>query len=119
MLWNNLGYSLYLADNLVGAEVNMRKALSLDPDHSAAKRNLSLIFARQGLYAEALKIMLTAESKATAYTDIGVLAFKLGDYDQAELLLTEAVRVSPTYNAVASRNLAAVRERMSTIASNG
>ncbi len=119
MLWNNLGYSLYLAENLVGAEENMRKALSLDPDYRAAKRNLSLIFARQGLYAEALKIMLTAESKATAYTDIGLLAFKLGDYDQAELLLAEAVRMSPTYNAVASRNLAAVREKVRRIASNG
>lgn len=119
LLWNNLGYSLYLTEDLLGAEENMRKALSLDPNYSAAKRNLSLIFAWQGLYAEALKIMLTAESKPTAYTDVGLLALKLGDYDQAELLLSEAVRVSPTYNAVASRNLAAVRELTREIASSG
>lgn len=119
MLWNNLGYSMYLVEDLVGAEENMRKALSLDPDYSAAKRNLALVFAWQGLYAEALKVMLTAEDRPTAYTDIGLLALKMGNYDQAELLLSEAVRLSPTYNPVASRNLAAVREMMSAIASNG
>ena len=119
LLWNNLGYSQYLAEDFLSAEENMRKALTLDPDYNAAKRNLSLIFAWQGLYAEALKIMLTAENKTTAYTDVGLLALKLGDYNQAELLLSEAVRVSPTYNAVASRNLAAVRELAREIASNG
>jgi len=119
MLWNNLGYSMYLSDNMLSAEENIRKALTLDPGYGPAKRNLALIHARQGLYSEALKVMLTAENESTAFTDVGVLAFKLGDYDQAEILLAEAVRRSPTYNPEASRNLAAAREALRKSASKG
>jgi len=97
----------------------MRTALELNADYGAARRNLALIYARQARYSDALKMMLTTENESTAFTDVGVLAFKMGDYDQAETLLAEAVRRSPTYNPEASRNLAAAREALRETASNG
>ena len=110
MLWSNLGYSLYLADDLSTAREKFEKALTLNPAYRPARRNLALLYARQEEYAEALKMMLTAEEEAKAFTDVGLLALKLGHYEQAELLLTEAVDRSPTYNAEASHGLSAVRK---------
>lgn len=110
MLWNNLGYSRYLADDFAEAQENFEKALELNPRYRPARRNLALLYARQEAYADALKMMLSAEDEATAFTDVGLLALKLGHYEQAELLLSEAVSRSPTYNAEASRGLSAVRK---------
>jgi Flp pilus assembly protein TadD len=117
MLWNNLGFSYYLAGDYAGALRTMGKALQLDPGYAAARHNVALVLARQSRYDDALRMMKTAREEAQAYSDVGYLAYKMGDYAQAEELLTQAIQRSGTYNRQAHRNLAAVREARAATAS--
>jgi Flp pilus assembly protein TadD len=110
MLWNNLGYSYYLAGDYPGAIRNMAKALQLNPNYRAARHNVALVFARQSKYDEALDMMMSAGNEVDAYSDVGYLALKMGDYEEAERLLVQAIQRSGTYNRRAHQNLAAVRE---------
>ncbi len=109
-LWNNLGYSHYLAGNDDEALVAMRKALALKGDYPPARNNIALVLARQGRYQDAIGVLSRVGGQSDAHADVGYLAFRMGDYDEAEALLAEAIRLSPTFHQQAHRNLAAVRE---------
>lgn len=110
MLWNNLGFSHYLAGNYGAAVQHIGKALQIDPRYKSARYNIALVLARQSRYDEALQMMMSASEEPQAYCDVGYLAFKMGDLDTAERLLTEAIRRSGTYYRQAHQNLAAVRQ---------
>jgi Flp pilus assembly protein TadD len=109
-LWSNLGYSHYLDGDDQAAQRAIGTALSLEPGHTAARHNLALLMARQRRYDEALRIMQVARGEAQAYSDIGYLAFRMGDLAKAEELLKEAIQRSRTFNREAHQHLAAVRE---------
>jgi Flp pilus assembly protein TadD len=110
MLWNNLGYSYYLAGDDAAAYRAITSALQLQPNHTAARHNMALLLARQKRYDEALAVMKSSRGESQAYSDVGYLAYKMGDYAKAEQLLGEAIRRSSTYNRQAHQSLAAVRE---------
>jgi len=110
ILWNNLGYSIYLLGEFDLAESYLKRALELDPSHEAARQNLALVYVRQEQYETAIATFLETKDIATAYTQVGYLAYKTGDYKTATDLLQEAIRQSPTYNKAAHSYLAAARE---------
>ena len=110
MLWNNLGYSVYLLGDYPRATTYISKALEFDPGHEAARLNLALVYVRQEKYEQALATFFQTEDVATAYTNVGFLAYKVGAYEKAEDLLEEAIRQSPTYNKSAHSLLAATRQ---------
>jgi Flp pilus assembly protein TadD len=110
LLWNNLGYSTYLLGDYSLATTYISRALEFDPDHQAARINLALVYVRENKYEQALETFFQTEDNATAYTNIGYLAYKIGDYEKAEGLLEEAIRQSPTYNKPAHTLLAATRQ---------
>ena len=112
LLWNNLGYSVYLLGELEQAATYMARALELDPTHRAATLNLALVRVRQSQYAEALAVLAKADGLAKAYTDLGYLSYKVGEYEKAEEFLLEAINQSPTFNRPAHSYLAATREAM-------
>jgi Tfp pilus assembly protein PilF len=53
-LYCDMGYSLYLQKRWAEAEMNLRQALALRPDHARARTNLGLLLARAGRADEAL-----------------------------------------------------------------
>jgi Flp pilus assembly protein TadD len=110
LLWNNLGYSIYLLGHLDKAPTYFQRALELDPDDEGARLNLALVHVREERYEEALGLFLEAEDESTAYTQVGYLAYKVGDYEEATGLLQEAIKRSPTFNRQAHSYLAAARE---------
>jgi Flp pilus assembly protein TadD len=110
MLWNNLGYSVYLMGDLERATTYMKRALELDPGYAPARQNLALVFVRKDEYDEALVVLLEKQDVPTAYTNVGYLAYMVGDYDRAEQYLEEAIRQSPTFNKQAHTYLAATRK---------
>lgn len=109
VLLNNLGFSEYLSDDLDDAARDLYSATEADPTYKRAWSNLALVYAHRGWYADAVRTLSKATDEAKAYNDIGYLAYQRGDLDDAEMLLTEAMRKSPVYFETAHRNLEAVQ----------
>ncbi len=110
ILWNNLGYSVYLLGDYPTAKIYMTRALDMDANLESARANLALIFVREGNYDQALAVYSRTDDMAKAYTNVGYLAYQIGEYDKAEELLEQAIRRSPTYNKSAHAYLAATRQ---------
>jgi len=108
-VYNNLGYSRYLAGDLDAATAAFQRATALDPGFERAWRNLALVHAKLGDYDEALRILRSIESEAAALNDVGYLAMLEGFYDLAEQYLVDATEASPTFYRVAYENLDRVR----------
>jgi Flp pilus assembly protein TadD len=109
-LMNNIGYSYYLAGNLQKATNWFDAAIQAQPGFELALRNLGLLYARQGWYAEAVDTFVQVVKRPKALNDVGYIAMRNGDYDDAALLLTEAVHLSPTYYVTAYENLDTLAE---------
>ena len=105
-----LARALASVGRLDAAYEHAAKAMELDPGHQAARLNLALVYVRQEKYEQALATFFQTEDVATAYTNVGFLAYKVGAYEKAEDLLEEAIRQSPTYNKSAHSLLAATRQ---------
>lgn len=114
MLLNNLGYSNYLAGNLDQAAELYTRALALSPDYLPAKANVALLYARRRDYEKALELMLKIAEPPRAHNDVGFVALQNGDLDAAEDLLTEAIRLSPSYYRTAHENLQRVKDARGT-----
>jgi Flp pilus assembly protein TadD len=109
MLLTNLGYSHYLSGDLVRAEQLYRTALGVDPKYKRAVANLGLLHARRGDYEEAVVILRQVTERHQAYNDAGFLAYQNGDLESAAWMLSEAIRISPSYYATAYENLEKVQ----------
>lgn len=109
MLLNNIGYSNYLAGDLDRAEHYYQQALAAEPGYRPARANMGLLFARRRDYKRALEAMTDVMDPARAHNDVGYVAYQNGDLDDAERLLEEAIRLSPSYYEMAQQNLARVR----------
>ena len=105
MLLTNLGYSNYLIGDLDRAEDLYRSAIGMDASYKRAFANLGLISARRGNYDDAVIILRKVTEQRQAYNDVGYLAYQNGDLDAAAWLLSEAIRISPSYYATAYENL--------------
>jgi Flp pilus assembly protein TadD len=112
MLLNNLGYSRYLSGDLDQAARDIYAATRLNQNYKPAWSNLAMVYAHRGWYADAVGILARSTDKATAYNDIGYIAYRRGDLVESEQLLNEAVRLSPTYYETAYRNLESVRIKL-------
>jgi Flp pilus assembly protein TadD len=108
---NNLGYSHYLSGDLGLAERYFTQALDRQPSYERAWRNLALVYAKSGRYAEALNAFRKTGKDYEAYNDLGYVVMLKGDYDRASQFLEEAIRLSPTYYELADRN----RQRLQLI----
>lgn len=109
MLLTNLGYSHYLSADLARAEQLYRAALGVDPEYKRAVANLGLLYARRGDYEEAVVILRQVTDRHQAYNDAGYLAYQNGDLESAAWMLSEAIRISPSYYATAYENLEKVQ----------
>ena len=101
----NLGYSHYLAGNLYVAENLYLDAIRLDPSYEPAISNLGLIYARRGQYDDAVEILRRVTPRPQALNDVGYVAYSNGDLDAAKFMLSEAIRISPSYYETAYENL--------------
>ena len=112
LLLTNLGYSHYLAGDLDEAENLYRMAIGIDARYPRPVANLGLIYARRGDYDEAVIILRKVTERPQAYNDVGYLAYQNGDLDAASWLLSEAIRISPSYYETAYENLEKVQREV-------
>jgi Flp pilus assembly protein TadD len=106
----NRGYSKYLNENYDAAELDFRAVIERG-DNDKAWRNLGLVYATQGRYEDALETFLQIGDERDAYNATGEIAMENGDIQEALYFLTEAVRLSPTYFALAEKNLDQLHSR--------
>ena len=112
ILWNNHSYSLYLVGDYPTVKTYMNRALELDPGLESARSNLALVFVRETDYEKALATIRKTKDIGTAYTTVGYLAYRVGEFAWAEELLEQAIGRSPTYNKPAHDYLAATRRAL-------
>ncbi len=84
-LINNFAFTLQESGDLIAAEAEFRKALSIDPDFENAAVNLGLMLARQQRYDEAFPILRPAIGESAAHHNLGVIAIECGDDETAKL----------------------------------
>ena len=108
----NRGYSNYLNKNYLLAELDFRAVVER-ADSDKAWRNLGLVYAAQGWYEDALETFLQVGEERDAYNATGEIAMENGDIEEALYFLTEAVRLSPRYFALAEKNLDQLQKKSS------
>jgi len=108
----NRGYSNYLNKNYLLAELDFRAVVER-ADNDKAWRNLGLVYAAQGWYEDALETFLQVGEERDAYNATGEIAMENGDIEEALYFLTEAVRLSPRYFALAEKNLDQLQKKSS------
>lgn len=105
-VYNNMGYSSYLAGDLEAAEFLFGKAVSIDPDYAIAWRNLALLYVKRAQYDKAIETLsFRFEDEASAYNTVGYLCMLDRKYNKAEIYLKKAIDLSPTYFKAANENL--------------
>ncbi len=109
LILTNLGYSHYLSNNYILAELYYKQAIDVNPKFERAWVNLGLIYVRNGTYNRAFQTFKQVMSEADAYNDIGYFLMLEGRYSEAEHFLLNAIELSPTYFEKANANLANVR----------
>lgn len=110
-VFNNRGFSRYLAGDLPGAEADFREAIRLGA-RAGTWTNLGKAQARQERYAEALESFLQDTDMAHAYNLLGEAAMGNRDYALAKRYFESASSASPRYFEAAQKNLGLVNERL-------
>jgi tetratricopeptide (TPR) repeat protein len=109
-VFNNRGYSHYMAGNLDAAQRDFAMALRLDSEFSRGWRNLALVEVRRENYEQALRNLTRIMSAAAAYNDIGYISMIAGRHDVAEMFFRESIRLSPSYDTTTHENFDLNRE---------
>lgn len=102
---NNLGYSYYLYGAWDLARSSLEGALAVEPANELALRNLALLEARTGAPEKALELLLLITTEQKALNDVGYICMLEGQHAEAHAYLRRAIDASPSYYALAHRNL--------------
>jgi tetratricopeptide (TPR) repeat protein len=105
---NNRGYSKLLAGNVRGATIDLQDAAK-NRNFPLAWANLGKLYATQGMYGDAIATYKHVMSEAHALNNTGSAAIENGDFVQAKLYLSEAIRLSPTYFPAAEESLSQLK----------
>jgi len=105
VVWNNMGYSRYLAGDWKAAEKSFKRAIGYKENYNQAWKNLGLLYTRQERYPEALSTFGRLMEKYQAYNDIGYLCMLEGKHEQAAEFFSKALQLSPSYYEMAKENL--------------
>ena len=109
LIFNNRGFSMLMQERLDEAIADLDRALKIDPDFEVAVENMRLALAWSGRYVHAMS-GASKQDMARVLNNIGFVAIMRGDYDNAEAYLLRAMEIDPSYNDVASRNLAYLKQ---------
>lgn len=115
---NNMGYSLYRSERYQEAIDFYKQALAINPNDHKVLFNYGLLKARTKDYQTALKVFSSLMTAAEAHNDVGYIAMKNGDVDQAAYYLQQARKLSPRFYKKANDNLQALQLLQQRIVNN-
>ena len=108
---NNIGYSLYMDNQLDEPLRYFNRALKVNPKFEMALYNYALVKARQGKYERAVQAFARVTDKPEAYNNTGYIAMRNGDHKESEFYLNEALKLSPRFYKKAYDNLQMLKAR--------
>ena len=117
-VYNNRGVTQLMQGRYVAAAASFRQALMFDPNSAVAQMNLRIAIAWQGRYQEALS-GLKADRLPEVLNNVGFIAMRRGDYDQAEIYFRQAMAKSPSFYEKAAENLEYLEEVKRSASSAG
>ena len=104
---NNWGVSRMSRGEYKAAQRTFEEAVAHNPRLFSIKNNLAVSRALQGEYRLPL-VSISAEERATMLHNVGIIALRRGDRDEAKGLFTMAVETHPRYYPAAAEKLAAL-----------
>jgi len=105
---NNRGYSKFMSGDYEGSGRDLYEAAHTH-GHKQAWVNLGAWYAHHGEYDLAIEALQNVLPGPEALNIVAEKSIQKGDYDTAEDLLQQAIRLSPTYFPAAEENLAKLR----------
>ena len=94
-LHNNLGYTFLMENKLAEAEQSFRNSLAVSPQYQRARMNLGIVLVHAGKLDDAASEFGQATTPDIAYFNVAVTCLKLGDYNNTEKWLKQALAVNP------------------------
>ncbi|WP_372717871.1 tetratricopeptide repeat protein [Novipirellula sp.] len=114
-LANNFAFTLMESGDLVAAESEFRRALTLDTQSENAAVNLGLLIARQRRYDDALSVLIPAIGEAAAHHNLGVIAIEVGDEHSARQHFAKAASLPGAPKATQEFIAAISKSSMTTV----
>lgn len=120
---NNLGYSYLLQSRPELALSYFSKAVALDEENERYRNNLGMAYARIGDNEAAFRTFLAVGDKAEAYSNMGRLYYREGDYDRAAQHFSMAAALKPSdtdsgKGLIAATSLAQIHEEKQEMPDN-
>ena len=97
---DNLGLAYFFLERYDLAEKALRRAVELSPKFNEARDNLARVLIEEGKYEDALRQLrlvladLTFNAPDRAWTNMGLVYFRRGDFGQARAKFAEALRLN-------------------------
>jgi len=110
------GYAKLRAQDLAGAETDLRAALAVAP-RPDAYRYLADLQVRRHDNAGAFASLLNIMDSAHAYNEIGLVLLNMNSYGDSQAYFAKAISASPTWYEEAQRNLDLAEENLRAPAS--
>jgi len=96
----DLGYALYLQNDLPAAEIALEESIKRDPSSKRSFNNMSLVLGHQGRIDEAYQIARSVMSAEEAHANIGYICLQRGMLDDAAEHYHRALEINPGLDAV-------------------
>ncbi|MFK7779202.1 MAG: tetratricopeptide repeat protein [Gimesia sp.] len=96
----DLGYALYLQNDLSAAEIALEESIKRDPSSKRSYNNMSLVLGHQGRIDEAYQVARRVMSADEAHANIGYICLQRGMLDDAAKHYSRAMEINPDLDSV-------------------
>ncbi|QDV49479.1 tetratricopeptide repeat protein [Gimesia fumaroli] len=96
----DLGYALYLQNDLPAAEIALEESIKRDPSSKRSFNNMSLVLGHQGRMDEAYQVARTVMNADEAHANIGYICLQRGMLDDAAKHYNRALEMNPDLDSV-------------------
>ncbi len=101
-LYNDMGYVYLTLNDLARAEQNLRRAITINPQHEGARNNLGLVLGYQGKFNDSLReFQMATRNDGEAHANLAFVQSQTGALAEAEANCHRALEYSPNLRPAA------------------